>query len=145
MDISITLDSVKKIMTKDTTISHAPKILSIDDDETIRAIIHTVLTSLSGYEVVCASSGQQALSILNNYTPDLILLDSVIPGMDGLEILTHLKSDPETRNIPVVILTATTTAERMLEFTASGAAGIIHKPFDPMLLPFEVGRYLNVI
>lgn len=110
------------------------KILSIDDDEDIRTIISMAL-EIGGYEVRTCSSGEQAVDFSLAFKPDLILLDVMMPGLDGPQTLKKLLSTPETSKIPIVFMTAKSQSFEIVELKQMGAFDAITKPFDPMTLP----------
>lgn len=110
------------------------KILSIDDDEDIRTIISMAL-EIGGYEVRTCSSGEQAVDFSIAFKPDLILLDVMMPGLDGPQTLKKLLSTPETSKIPIVFMTAKSQSFEIVELKQMGAFDAITKPFDPMTLP----------
>ena len=111
----------------------AGKILIVDDVATNRIVLKVKLAS-AHYETVQASCGTEALSLAAQIRPDLVLLDLDLPDMSGIEVCTLLKSDPATRDIPVVIITAFHDADRKLEALRAGAEDIFWKPFDELLL-----------
>src|SRR5688500_5654331 len=100
----------------------------VDDNPDIVTIVKTIQEG-KGYDVVCASSGQELFNGLGNYKPDLIILDIMMPQMDGLEVLTRLKGVPETSSIPVILLTAKVQYEDVLGGYKLGADYYITKPF----------------
>ena len=100
----------------------------VDDNPDIVTIVKTILEG-KGYEVVCASSGQELFNDLGDHKPDLIILDIMMPQMDGLEVLTRLKGATETASIPVILLTAKVQYEDVLGGYKLGADYYITKPF----------------
>lgn len=88
-------------------------ILIVDDDADARTVVRTILVS-SGYEVSDAAGGQEALDALSAFTPDLIILDIMMPGMSGYDVVLRLKQKPETQNIPIIMLTAKSDPEDLL-------------------------------
>ena len=117
------------------------KILLADDDRTILTIAELSLSKLGGHEVVCARDGREALELAAREKPDLIILDAMMPGMDGYEACARLKADPATSGIPVIFLTAAEPQEKE-KALALGARGVIAKPFRPDLLPAQVRALL---
>jgi len=103
-------------------------ITMVDDNPDIVTIVKTILEG-KGYEVICASSGQELFSGLGDHKPDLIILDIMMPQMDGLEVLTRLKGATETSSIPVILLTAKVQYEDVLGGYKLGADYYITKPF----------------
>ena len=114
------------------------KALIVDDEEDVRYVAHLSLGSIGGMTVLEARDGQEGLALARKEQPDVILLDVMMPGMDGPETLRALRSCRETAHIPVVFLTAKGLAAQLSELAALGAAGIILKPFDPLTLAAEV-------
>jgi two-component system, OmpR family, response regulator len=88
-----------------------------------------------GWEVILAASGSEALSLAATHQPDLILLDVMMPGMDGLTTFTNLRQSDVTRGIPVVFVTAKALRREHEQYLNLGVEGVIVKPFDPMTLP----------
>jgi len=108
------------------------RVLHIDDEPDIREIVAVTFSLDSDFVLRSCASGKEGLAAASEYRPDLILLDVVMPFMDGLVTLGHLQENPRTADIPVVLMTA---REGELERSmALGAAGVICKPFDPMTL-----------
>lgn len=105
------------------------KILVVDDDEKIRLFVKIILEK-RGYEVVCVSSGLAAFQVLYEDRPDLILLDVMMPGMNGYEVLKKLKADDSTREIPVIMLTALGMGEDFQKAVSNGVDWYIVKPFN---------------
>lgn len=120
------------------------RLLIIEDDPDIQVILRAVLTRLANCEVDIADDGQEGLRRTKVSRPDAILLDVMLPQMNGYEICKVLKGDPETRSIPVIFLTA---AARPLEDAkkaqAMGALGVLAKPFDPMTLIAQINVFLE--
>jgi CheY-like chemotaxis protein len=112
-------------------------ILFVDDDEDIRTIAHMSLTAVGGWQVTLADCGAMALEKAVDNPPDLIVMDMMMPGMDGLATLQRLRDDPRTAAIPVIFLTAKVQKTEVDRYRAVGA-GLIVKPFDPMKLPDEI-------
>lgn len=110
------------------------RILYVEDDPDIQAIALMVLDSISGFAVEPCSSGSEALVKAVAFAPDLVLLDVMMPGMDGPETLKALRQFPELQQTPVVFMTAKVQPQEIQEYMALGAVGVIAKPFDPMTL-----------
>ncbi len=110
------------------------KILYVEDDPDIQAIAVMVLDSISGFTLEACSSGSEALSKAVAFNPDLILLDVMMPGMDGPETLHALRKLPELSTTPVVFMTAKVQPQEVQGYLDLGAVGVIAKPFDPMTL-----------
>ena len=114
------------------------KVLFVDDDPVIRRLGEYVLESVGGMTVTVAADGKEALAVVDELQPDVIVLDYMMPGMDGDEVLAHLQSSSVTRSIPVVFLTGLFDGPERDALLEAGAAGCIPKPFDPTSLVSEV-------
>lgn len=119
------------------------RVLVVDDDADIRAIVRIALESIAGWAVSFASNGADALAMAARETPDVILLDVMMPDQDGPTTLAQLKANPRTRDIPVLFVTAKVRRDEVAALLALGARGVIAKPFDPMNLPSEILRALE--
>ena len=119
-----------------------PRILLADDDESIRMVARLGL-SREGYEVTLVEDGLAALEAARTQTFDALLLDWMLPGMDGIDVCRALKADPATAPLPVVFLTAASHAGAHEEALAAGALGVIAKPFNPMALGGQVRAHLE--
>jgi CheY-like chemotaxis protein len=113
-------------------------ILLVDDEPDIRTIAELSLAQVGGWKVVLASSGVQALEIAGKHKPDLILLDVMMPEMDGVTTFQALANRDDTREIPVIFMTARVQSQERERYVGLGAAGVIAKPFDPMRLPDDI-------
>lgn len=114
------------------------RVLYVDDEPDIREIARIALDLDDGMIVETAASGSEAIVKAAAWRPDIILLDVMMPEMDGPTALSKLRALPETRDIPVVFITARTQSHEVERFRAMGAAAVIPKPFDPMLLAIQV-------
>jgi CheY-like chemotaxis protein len=119
------------------------QILIVDDQEHLRELIQLCLEDIAGWNTLAAESGQECLEILKTERPNAILLDISMPGMDGFAVYDRLQSDPITRSIPVILLTARVLSSDMAEFAEMGVAGVIRKPFEPTTLPGKVAEMLG--
>ncbi len=119
------------------------KVLLIDDEEDVREIARLSLGVVGGMEVCDASSGREAVAKAIREKPDFILLDMMMPEMDGPTTLAALRANRETASIPVVFLTAKAMPSEIERLRQLGAIGIITKPFDPMTLAGEVRSLLG--
>ncbi len=125
--------------------NHAPsplRILLAEDDASIRSIAELSLTRVGGHHVTAVTDGAEALASLKDRTFDLILLDVMMPGIDGFETCRRIKGNPATATVPVVFLTARAQAHEMQQGLSLGAVGYIIKPFDPMNLPTQINEVL---
>ena len=118
------------------------RVLYVDDEADIREVAAMSLELDPEFEVRICGSGSEALAVAAEWEPNLILLDVMMPGMDGPTTFGHLRENPVTRSIPVVFITARTQAQEVEGFKALGAQGVIAKPFDPMSLAPTVRQYL---
>jgi two-component system, OmpR family, alkaline phosphatase synthesis response regulator PhoP len=114
------------------------RILLIDDEEDIREVAVLALETAGDYEVLTAAGGQKGIETAAAQQPDIILLDVMMPELDGPSTLARLRAREETREIPVIFLTAKVQASERRSLTALPVAGIIAKPFDPLTLGDEV-------
>jgi len=119
------------------------KILIVDDEEPNREILTSLVRAL-GYETETAINGVEAIMKMKFFTPDLVLLDIMMPDMDGYEVCDHLKSDPETANIPVVIVTALSDRSSKLKGLQVGANDFLTKPIDQSELTIRVRNLLKI-
>jgi DNA-binding response OmpR family regulator len=109
------------------------KILIVDDDETMVNLLATIL-EIEGFTAWKALDGQSALDLMSRELPDLVLLDIMMPGIDGFEVLARLRSDPRTEELPVIMLTARSDDRDIFEGWKKGADEYVTKPFDPRKL-----------
>lgn len=117
------------------------RILLVDDDPNIRKLARMSLERVGKWEVTVAVSGVEALSLAESLQPDLILLDVMMPELDGHATLSRLKSEPKTASIPVLLMTAKVPHDASKD--ASGALGVIVKPFDPLTLPRQIVELMS--
>ncbi|MFI3120561.1 MAG: response regulator [Methylococcaceae bacterium] len=114
------------------------RILYVEDEPDIQAVAKLALEMVGGYQVMICIGGQEALDKVGGFAPDLILLDVMMPGMDGPTTLQKLRADCATDAIPVIFLTAKVQASEVAHYQALGALDVIAKPFDPMTLAMQV-------
>ena len=119
------------------------KVLVVDDDDRVREMIEFRLT-LFGYEVVQATNGQEGLVAVRREQPDLVLLDVMMPELDGFQVCRRLKQDEATKGIPVVMLTAKAEAKDVTRAFESGADDYVVKPYDPAVLQAKVKKNLGL-
>jgi two-component system cell cycle response regulator DivK len=117
------------------------KILVVEDNEQNRYLA-TFLLEARGHAVTSAVSGRLALELAAKIRPDLVLLDIQLPGMDGHEVARALKSDPQLKNIPIVVVTSYAMVGDRNKAFAAGAEGYIEKPINPQTFISEVERFL---
>lgn len=118
------------------------RILLVDDDEHIREVAQLGLELVGRCEVLAAGSGREALEVARAEAPDAILLDVMMPELDGPATVELLRRDAATHAIPIVLLTAKVQACERAALEALDVAGVIGKPFDPMRLPDQVASML---
>lgn len=119
------------------------RILIVDDEERIREVVRACLEDLGGWKTLTAASGHDGLLTVESETIDAILLDVSMPDMDGLQFFEQLRSQFETRPIPVILLTAKMLPSDRTRFSEMGVAGIISKPFNPVLLHGQIAAILG--
>jgi CheY-like chemotaxis protein len=119
------------------------RILVVDDDELLREVAKIALELVGGWHVTTAHSGSEALNQALLARPDAVLLDVMMPGLDGPGTVATLRADPRTRDLPVIFLTAKMPSENWARWDRLGLAGVIPKPFDPMTLAAEMSRMLG--
>ena len=119
-----------------------PRILVAEDDRVLQDLVAELLVE-AGYDVTTASDGDEALKIVREQSPDLVLLDVMMPRMDGFEMLRRLKADPETADVRVVMLTARSLDQDILQGERFGAELYITKPFAPLELSSLVEKVLG--
>jgi CheY-like chemotaxis protein len=110
------------------------RILCAEDEPDIQAVARLALERVGGFQVLICSSGQETLDSAGAFAPDLILLDVMMPGLDGPATLRLLRADPATSTIPVIFLTAKVQPTEIVHYRSLGALDVIAKPFDPMNL-----------
>ncbi len=119
-----------------------PKVLIADDDHNLRQLLMEALPKHK-FEVYQAADGPEAWETVRNLRPDIVLLDIMMPGKDGLEICRLMRENPQTRSIPVIMLTAKAQLRDKLEGIESGADDYITKPFDPLELQARIEMHLR--
>ena len=117
------------------------RILVVDDDPRLLHVVAMYL-SIEGYEVDTAANGEEGLRLLEQKRPDLVILDVMMPGIDGLEACRRIKSNPETRSIPVVLFTALSRTDDVENGRAAGANRFINKPFSLIGLGAVIRSFL---
>jgi two-component system OmpR family response regulator len=114
------------------------KILLVDDDPNIQMIAQMGLEDRPEWQVSLASSGMEALQKFAQEKPDLVILDMMMPGMDGVTTLSKIKEQSKNADIPVIFMTAKVQKHEIEKYLATGVAGVITKPFDPMTLAQDI-------
>ncbi len=114
------------------------RILLVEDDPDIQLVARLSLVDIGGFVVEICGSGQEALAKVGEFSPQLILLDVMMPGMDGISTLQELRFIPDLAHTPVVFMTAKAQPNEVAEYRRIGAVDVIAKPFDPLGLSAEV-------
>jgi CheY-like chemotaxis protein len=117
--------------------------LVVDDDANIREVVRLSLELIGGWTVSVADGGSEGIDQARALTPDVILLDVMMPGIDGVATLRGLSDDPRTSHIPVIFLTAKAQIGERRRLEEAGARGLIAKPFDPLTLASDVQVILS--
>jgi CheY-like chemotaxis protein len=110
------------------------RILLVEDDADIQSVALLALEVVGGFTVLACSSGREALAGAAPFAPDLILLDVMMPELDGPATLAGLRADPKTARVPVIFMTAKVQPHELARYRDLGALNVISKPFDPMTL-----------
>jgi two-component system phosphate regulon response regulator PhoB len=118
------------------------RILVVDDEEDILELVRFNLAR-EGYPIICTTSGEESLKIVQKEHPDLIVLDLMLPGIDGLDVAKALKNDPKTRDIPIIMLTAKGEEADIVAGLELGADDYVTKPFSPRILVARVRAVLR--
>ena len=121
----------------------AKRILIVDDEPDIREVAQMSLEAVSGWRVLTAESGDEGITKARQERPDAILLDAMMPGMDGPATFEKLQADQSTKQIPVIMFTAKVQAADRKRFADLGVKDIIAKPFDPMKLGNQIATILG--
>jgi CheY-like chemotaxis protein len=116
------------------------RILYVEDEPDIRVVAQMALEAVGGFTVIACASGQEALNAAPGAKADLLLLDVMMPGMDGPSTLKGLRELPATANTPVIFMTAKVQAAEVAVYKGLGALEVIPKPFDPMELSAQIQR-----
>jgi CheY-like chemotaxis protein len=118
-------------------------ILVVDDEEDIRAVAALSLETIAGWTVYTATSGAEGIKRAIEMKPDAILLDVMMPEMDGPTTFQRLQQNPQTRDIPVLLLTAKVQGADQRRFANLGVAAVLSKPFDPLTLGTQIASALG--
>lgn len=124
---------------------HAQRILLVEDEPDIQKVAKLSLTLVGGYDVAVVDNGIEAIRLAEQLKPDVILLDVMLPDMDGYETLTRMKQHDRLKDIPVLFMSAKAQQKEVSYGLSLGAIGYIIKPFDPMTLPAQVQQFLQVL
>lgn len=118
--------------------SELQNILCVEDDPDIRMILDLALSKIGGFQICLAEDARKALKLLDDFKPDLLLLDLMLPGMTGMELFGLVRARPEYATTPAILLTAKLSVPQPPEYTQPGLLGVIAKPFDPMTLANQI-------
>lgn len=121
------------------------KILYVEDQKDIQMIAEYALTAIANYTVKTCNSGDEALAEIEAFSPDLLLLDVMMPGLDGPETLQEIRKLPSYKNTPAIYMTAKILPNEIDDLMSHGAIGIIPKPFDPVTLGDEIQVILDKV
>ncbi|WP_290653085.1 response regulator [Aquisalimonas sp.] len=121
----------------------AKRVLVVDDEAHLREIAQMSLEAMAGWRVTVAASGEEAIAAAGADPPDAILLDLMLPGLDGAETFRRLRRHAATAQVPVVLLTAKLQPADRAHFEGLGVDGVIGKPFEPMALARQVANLLG--
>jgi CheY-like chemotaxis protein len=119
------------------------KVLIIDDEDDIRRIARLSLVRVGGLDVIDARDGPTGVALAESDQPDVVLLDVMMPGLDGPATLAALRASDKTAGIPVVFLTAKAMPDEIARLYGLGVRGVLQKPFDPMTLPAQLKAALG--
>ena len=119
------------------------RVLIIDDEDDIREVAALSLETVAGWEVVTACSGAQGLARAAEFHPEAVLLDVMMPGMDGPTTFRALRANPATAQIPVLLLTAKVQSSDQRRFADLGVEAVLFKPFDPLTLAAQIAAALG--
>ncbi len=111
--------------------SELTRILYVEDEVILQKVTRLTLEKVGGFQVEIASSGLAALEMVHSFAPDLILLDVMMPDMDGPTTLERLREIPDVRHIPVIFITAKAQPQEIAKFRTMGVVDVLTKPFDP--------------
>jgi CheY-like chemotaxis protein len=119
------------------------RILVVDDEEAIQDVVRIGLEVSTGWTVEVASDGAQAVAMCSSDPPDAVLLDVMMPTMDGPTTFARLQEDPRTRSVPVILLTAKVQPTERRRYEDLAVAGVLAKPFDPLALSGQIADLLG--
>ena len=119
------------------------RILVIDNEQYIQEVVKICLETVAGWEVVTANSGHEGITKAENWQPDAILLDVMMPDMDGIATFEQLQANPVTKAMPVILLTAKIQASDRLRYAQMGIVTAIAKPFNPLELAGQIAVALG--
>jgi two-component system OmpR family response regulator len=115
-------------------------IMCVDDEKDVLDILKMCLETVADFEVICCESGEETLACIEKINPDLILLDVMMPDMDGPSTLKAIRQNPAQNDVPVVFLTARVQSAEIEQYLQMGAFSVISKPFNPMTLSTKIAE-----
>jgi len=118
-------------------------VLLIDDNADYKKVVSKALEALTHWRILTGSNGSEALSILRQKLPDVILMDVSMPEMDGLKAIEQIKKDKQFARIPIILVTAKVLENEMAQYAKLGLAGVVSKPFDPLSLHKRVEEIVS--
>ena len=119
------------------------RILYVEDQKDIQLVAQVALAKLGGFDLKVCSSGEEALTAVKTFIPDLFLLDVMMPGLDGPATLERLWAISELKAVPVIFMTAKVQPDEVEHFMSLGALGVISKPFDPITLAEQIRELMS--
>lgn len=126
--------------TEDKKIPPLKKIILVDDEPDIRTVTKMALESMGNFTVQAFGSGKELIKQADSISVDLILLDVMMPEMDGMSVLLNLRKNPHTTKVPIIFMTASVSNQDIVKYKNSGALDVIAKPFDPMTLADRIKK-----
>jgi two-component system OmpR family response regulator len=128
------------MITEDKKIPPLKKIILVDDEPDIRTVTKMALENMGNFTVQAFGSGKELIKQADSISVDLILLDVMMPEMDGMSVLLNLRKNPHTTKVPIIFMTASVSNQDIVKYKNSGALDVIAKPFDPMTLSERINR-----
>ena len=116
------------------------RVLYAEDEPDVQTVVEITVQAMGDFDIKICDNGKLLLDCVEEYNPDLIILDVMMPEMDGPTTFTNLQSNEKTKNIPVIFMTAKAQVHEVQLFKETGVIGVITKPFDPILLCSEIQR-----
>jgi len=126
-----------------TKVNEIKNVLLVDDDTNITYLTQVALEQLTDWHIETAESGEEALTKIGASKPDLVLLDIMMPGMNGVTVFTKLRANPALASTHILFMTAKVQSQEIDQYLKLGVDGVIIKPFDPLALPDEIERIIT--
>lgn len=108
--------------------------MAVEDEDDIRVILRFILQNAAHFDLLLCANGKEAIEKFEKFSPDLVLLDMMMPGMDGVSTMQALKAEPSFKNTPIIFMTAKVQSDEIKRYLDLGAIAVISKPFDPATL-----------